>query len=151
MAKKINEQDYPIPSDRAYDREHHMWAQFDTASGDVFVGIDTLGLASLGDLAYVTLKEAGKQVKRGESIGTLEAAKMTGDLTAPVSGVIMARNDNVVSNPTLVNQLPYTDGWMVAIKPSDWESELMQLVSGAELPAWIESEITRYSQKGWLD
>ena len=151
MAKKINEQDYPIPSDRAYDRVHHMWAQFDTASGDVFVGIDTLGLASLGDLAYVTLKDVGRQVKRGESMGTLEAAKMTGDLTAPISGVIVARNDGVVSNPALVNQSPYVDGWMVVIKPIDWKAEFVQLVSGDELPAWIESELARYSQKGWLD
>lgn len=142
---------YEILSDRAYDREHHMWAQFDSASGDVFVGIDTLGLDSLGDLAYVTLREVGKQVKRGESMGTLEAAKMTGDLIAPVSGVIVARNDGVVNNPSLVNQSPYVDGWMVVIKPSDWENESRQLVSGTELPAWVEAEITRYRQKGWLD
>jgi len=151
MANKINEQNYPIPSDRAYDREHHMWAKYDTAPRQVIVGIDTLGLASLGDLAYVTLQAVGISVKRGESIGTLEAAKMTGDLTAPVSGVITARNDAVVNNPALVNQSPYDDGWMVVIKPSDWESESKQLVSGDDLLPWVGSEITRYRQKGWLD
>ena len=142
---------YEIPADRAYDREHHMWAQFDSASGDVFIGIDTLGLASLGDLAYVTLKEVGKSVQRGESMGTLEAAKMTGDLIAPVSGTIVARNDATVSNPGLVNQSPYVDGWMVVIKPSDWENESMQLVSGDGLPAWVEAEIKRYKSQGWID
>ena len=151
MTNKINEQNYPIPSDRAYDREHHMWAQFDTASGDVFVGIDALGLVSLGDLAYVTLKDVGMQVKRGKSMGMLEAAKMTGDLTAPVSGMIVARNDGVLNNPALVNQSPYVDGWMVVIKPSDWNAESAQLVSGDALPAWVESEIARYNEKGWLD
>ena len=142
---------YDIPSDRSYDREHHMWAQLDPASGDVFVGIDTLGLASLGDLAYVTLKEVGTSVKRGESMGTLEAAKMTGDLVAPVSGVIAARNDATMSNPGLVNQSPYVDGWMVVIKPSDWENESTELVSGEALPSWVESEIQRYKMQGWLD
>jgi glycine cleavage system H protein len=142
---------YEIPVDRAYDREHHMWAQFDTASGDVFIGIDTLGLAALGDLAYVTLKDVGKSVKRGESLGTLEAAKMTGDLIAPVTGVIVARNDMTVSNPALVNQSPYVDGWMVAIKPSDWENETVQLVAGDDLPAWVEAEIKRYRGQGWID
>ena len=151
MAKKINEQDYPIHADRAYDREHHMWAQLDAASGDVFVGIDTLGLASLGDLAYVTLKPVGTSVKRGQPMGTLEAAKMTGDLIAPVSGVIVARNDGVVTNPALVNQSPYVDGWMVVIKPRDWEGEAPQLVYGSDLPAWIEAELKRYDEKGWLD
>ena len=142
---------YEIPVDRAYDREHHMWAQFDPASSDVFVGIDTLGLASLGDLAYVTLKDVGKSVKRGESMGTLEAAKMTGDLIAPISGMIVARNDTTVSNPAMVNQSPYVDGWMVVIKPSDWENESGQLVADDDLPAWVESEIKRYRSQGWID
>ena len=142
---------YEIPADRAYDREHHMWAQFDPASNDVFVGIDTLGLASLGDLAYVTLKDVGKSVRRGESMGTLEAAKMTGDLIAPISGMIVARNDATVSNPGLVNQSPYVDGWMVVIKPSDWDNESAQLVSDDGLHAWVESEIKRYRSQGWID
>jgi glycine cleavage system H protein len=142
---------YEIPADRSYDREHHMWAQFDPASGDVFVGIDTLGLASLGDLAYVTLKVVGKSVKRGESMGTLEAAKMTGDLIAPISGTIVARNDKTVSNPSLVNRSPYVDGWMMVIKPGDWENESTQLVSGDGLPAWVEAEIKRYKSQGWID
>jgi len=142
---------YDIPADRAYDREHHMWAQYDSASNQVTVGIDTLGLASLGDLAYVTLQAVGMPVKRGESMGTLEAAKMTGDLIAPVSGVIVARNDSVVKNPSIVNQNPYSDGWMVVIKPSDWENESAQLVSDDGLPAWVESEIKRYRSQGWID
>lgn len=142
---------YEIPADRAYDREHHMWAQFDSVSGDVFVGIDMLGLAALGDLAYVTLKDVGKLVKRGESLGTLEAAKMTGDLIAPVSGMIVARNNTVVSNPGLVNESPYADGWMMVIKPSDWENESAQLVAGDNLPGWVESEIKRYRNQGWID
>lgn len=142
---------YEIPADRCYDREHHMWAQFDSASGDIFVGIDKLGLASLGDLAYITLQEVGMPVRRGKSMGTLEAAKMTGDLIAPVSGMIVARNDKTVSNPSLVNQSPYVDGWMVVIKPNDWDTESAQLVSGDDLPAWVESEIKRYRSQGWID
>ena len=142
---------YEIPADRAYDREHHMWAQFDSACGDVFVGIDALGLTALGDLAYVTLKDVGKSVKRGESLGTLEAAKMTGDLIAPVTGVIVARNNTVVSNPGLVNQSPYVDGWMMVIKPSDWENESAQLVAGDALPGWVDSETKRYRTQGWID
>jgi len=142
---------YEIPADRAYDQEHHMWAQFDSASGDVFVGIDALGLTALGDLAYVTLKDVGKSVRRGESLGTLEAAKMTGDLIAPVTGVIVARNNTVVSNPGLVNQSPYVEGWMVVIKPSDWENESAQLVAGDDLSGWIDSETKRYRRQGWID
>ena len=142
---------YDIPADLYYDREHHMWARYDPTANQATVGIDTLGLASLGDLAYVTLQAVGVPVKRGQSMGTLEAAKMTGDLIAPLSGTIVARNDVIVRNPGLVNQSPYADGWMVVIKPGDWENESAQLVSGEGLPAWVESEIKRYRSQGWID
>lgn len=151
MSNKINAQDYPIPADRAYDREHHMWAQYDAPSGQVTVGIDMLGLVALGDLAYVSLQAVGMPIKRGESMGMLEAAKMTGDLIAPISGVINACNDEAVSNPAMVNQSPYAEGWLIVIKPTDWENESAQLVWGDDLPAWVESEVKRYRQQGWID
>ena len=142
---------YPFPPDRGYDREHHMWARLDDATGRVLVGIDALGLASLGELAYITLHGEGTNVRRGDSIGTLEAAKMTGNFLAPVSGVLVARNESALSNPHTVNEDPYESGWLVAINPLDWEGELAQLVSGDELPAFVEAEIQRYRAEGWID
>lgn len=142
---------YYIPSNLFYDRESHMWAKQDISSGHAIIGMDTLGLAALGDLAYVTLQAVGMPVKRGESMGTLEAAKMTGDIIAPISGIIMKRNDACVKNPGIVNDSPYEHGWLVAIKPVDWENESSQLISGNDLPAWVESEIERYKMQGWID
>ena len=147
----ISKEAYSIPADRHYDRESHMWAQFDPSTGLVKVGIDALGLAALGDLAYVTLPAIGANVERGKSMGTLEAAKMTGNLTAPVSGVIVARNEGVIRNPFVINQEAYTDGWLVFIRPADWKNEVERLVSGADLPAWVEAELERYRLQGWID
>ncbi len=138
---KIGTDLYSIPADRFYGRDNHMWASHDHLTGNVTIGMDSLGLASLGDLAYVTLQPVGTKVSRGESLGTLEAAKMTGDLTTPISGEIVERNDLTVKNPA----------WLVVIKPSDWENESAQMVSVDELPAWVDSELTRYRQQGWID
>ena len=91
---KIGTDLYSIPADRFYGRENHMWASFDHVTGNVTIGMDALGLAALGDLAYVSLQPAGTKVERGESLGTLEAAKMTGDLTSPISGEIVERKVN---------------------------------------------------------
>ncbi len=142
---------YHIPNDRSYDKEHHMWAQLASDTGQVRVGVDTLGLAALGDLAYISFQAAGMIVKRGESIGVLEAAKMTGDLIAPISGTLVERNEAVLRDPFLVNTAPYTDGWLVVIKPDDWATESADLVSGEALPVWIEAEIERYRAQGWID
>jgi glycine cleavage system H protein len=142
---------FHIPTDRHYDRASHMWAQLNPSTGNILVGIDTLGLSALGDLAYITLQAVGMPIKRGDSIGSLEAAKMTGDLISPVSGIIIASNEAATHNPLLVNENPYDEGWLVAIEPSDWNSESDDLVSGDDLPAWVEAEIKRYREQGWID
>jgi glycine cleavage system H protein len=148
---KIGADYYTIPTDRFYGRENHMWAVHDHATGRVTIGMDALGLAALGDLAYVSLQPVGTKVSRGETLGTLEAAKMTGDLTSPISGEIVECNNLTVRNPALVNEETYTNGWLVVIQPSDWENESKQLISGDELPAWVDAELLRYRQQGWID
>lgn len=141
---------YAFPADRLYEREHHMWAMYDAATRQVIVGIDPLGLAALGDLAYVSLQAVGMPVGRGESIGVLEAAKMTGDLIAPVSGVLAGRNEAALHDPSIVNGDPYGQGWLVAITPADWAGESAGLIGGDDLPAWAAAEIERYREQGWI-
>lgn len=148
---KVDAETYEIPADRHYSRDDHMWARWDPSQGQVVVGMDSLGLAALGDLVYVTLPAVGTAVQRGMPMGTLEAAKMTGSLFAPVSGVITARNDAAARNPALINEDAYSDGWLVAIQPEDWPADSSQLVSGEELPGWVGSELERYRKQGWID
>lgn len=142
---------YEFPDDRYYDAANHQWAKLDVARNHVLVGIDSLGLESLGELAYISLKTLGAHIRRGESIGTLEAAKMTGDIFAPVSGALVARNERVLREPMLINNDPYDEGWIVAIEPGDWEGESRDLIHGPALPAWVEAEIKRYRNQGWID
>lgn len=141
---------YTIPLDRHYDGERHLWAHA-TEGARVVVGVDALGLESLGDLAYVKLAEPGTPVKRGDSIGTLEAAKMTSPVVAPASGVIAARNDAALRDPSIVNRDPYGDGWLVAIDATDWTADADHLVHGDAIAPWVEAEVARYRAEGWLE
>ena len=144
-------QNYNFPQDRFYDRENHMWAKRDEKTGRVLIGIDELGLESLGDLAYISLQAVGIPIRRGESLGTLEAAKMTGDFISPVSGILIGRNEAVITDPTIVNKDPYEKGWMISIDPTDWESESREMVSGDAIPAWVADEAERYKKQGFVD
>jgi glycine cleavage system H protein len=137
-----------IPTDLYYDPSH-VWARLDPV-GRITVGIDALGLQSLGDMAYVSLHPAGSAVRRGEPLGVLEAAKMTGDLIAPVSGTVVARNEAVLQDPSLVNQDPYGLGWLVSIEPSDWEKESVTLIHGGAVMDWVSAEMERYRAQGWI-
>lgn len=139
-----------IPEDRYYLDEHHMWAQ-PASDNRVVIGIDTLGLESLGDLAYVSLEKVGVEVKVGDSIGAIEAAKMTGDLISPVSGTIVKTNSEIVADPSIVNNDPYEAGWMVEIETNNWDAENNQLISGDAIPNWVSKEMDRYRAEGWID
>lgn len=140
---------YPFPPELYYDRATHVWARTD--SDAVTIGLDVLGLESLGDIAYLSLPAVGVPVRRGEAMGSVEAAKMVGDLVAPVSGVIVARNEAVLHDPGLVNRDPYGEGWIARIAPSDWARESADLVHGLGLRPWVEAEIERYRAQGWID
>lgn len=134
---------FEVPHDRHYDREHHLWASCDADSGRIRVGIDAIGLESLGELAYVSLQETNTKVVKGGAMGTLEAAKMTTTIAAPVTGTIVARNDEILSQPTLVNSDPYGGGWLVEIEPAMWEADAAELVSGDDLDEWVTAEVAR--------
>ncbi|MBI3242574.1 MAG: glycine cleavage system protein H [Chloroflexi bacterium] len=139
---------YSFPPELYYDRATHVWVRPDGEG--VTIGLDALGLESLGDMAYLSLQAVGLPARRGETLGSLEAAKMVGDLIAPVSGVITARNEAVLHDPSLINRDPYGAGWIVQLAPSDWERDSVELVHGAELKLWVEAEIERYRAQGWI-
>jgi len=147
---------YSFPAELYYDRSTHLWVRRAPkgcfAKGEVVtIGLDALGLESLGDMAYISLQATGLPVRRGEAVGSMEAAKMVGDLIAPVSGTIAARNEAVLRDPGLVNRDPYGKGWLLQLRPSDWARESAELVYGDELAAWVEAEIERYRSQGWID
>ncbi len=139
---------YNFPTDLYYDGKNHMWAKKDN-DNQILVGIDAIGLDTLGELAYIILKPTGTTVKKGEPIGTLEAAKMTGDIFAPISGKITAVNTHCIENPAIVNEDYYGKGWLVTIEAQNWAAESAGLISGEELQPWIDAEIHRMETQGF--
>jgi glycine cleavage system H protein len=105
--------------------EHHEWVRDD---GDtVTVGITDFAQDQLGDVVYVDLPSPGAPVEREQPFGEVESTKSVSDLFAPVSGEVVARNEDLDERPELVNSDPYGEGWMVTIRPSD-RSELEGLM-----------------------
>lgn len=141
---------YRFPADRSYDTEHHLWAQHEPATGRVRVGMDVLGLEALGDLVAVALHPPGTRVSRGQALGTLEAAKMTGEIIAPVSGTVVEHNATVLRDPNRVNRSPYDDGWLLRLEPHNWPAEEVRLIGAGQLEAWVRREIQRYREQGWI-
>ncbi|MBN1826339.1 MAG: glycine cleavage system protein GcvH [Candidatus Eisenbacteria bacterium] len=113
-----------IPEDLRYSHEHE-WVRVegDTAT----VGITDYAQNELGDIVFVEFPDVGDDVETGGPAGTIEAVKTVADLFAPVSGRIVAVNEDLADNPDRVNKDPYGEGWMIRIslsKPVELEDLL---------------------------
>src|SRR3990172_4875306 len=140
---------FELPGDLYYERKDHLWARLE--DGGVRVGLDALAQKSAGPVKHVMVKPAGAQVAKRRMFGTIEAGKYVGALRAPVSGVLVAMNDKVLAKPSLINDDPYGEGWLVVIHPANLQEDLNDLVHGEDaVQAWLEGEIKAYRQKGVL-
>ncbi len=116
-----------FPKDVRYTKDHE-WVRI---SGDTgVVGITDYAQGELGDIVFVELPARGKTVKRGESMGTIEAVKAVSDLYAPLTGEIVDVNPDLEKNSELVNKEPYGKGWMVRIRITD-KAEAASLLDDA--------------------
>ena len=113
-----------IPVDLKFTKDHE-WVKIE---GDTAViGITDFAQKELGDIVYVEIN-TGDALQKEEVFGSVEAVKTVSDLFMPVSGEITEVNEALESNPDLVNNDPYGDGWMVKIKIAD-KSEVEGLLS----------------------
>ncbi len=105
--------------------DDHEWV---TGSGDTLkVGVSDYAQDQMGDIVYVELPEVGSTFEKGEEFGTLESVKAVSELYMPISGEIVAVNEDLGDAPELVNQDPYAN-WIIEVKPAD-QSELKDLLT----------------------
>jgi glycine cleavage system H protein len=102
-----------VPADLKYTDEHE-WIRTE-ADGTLTIGITDHAQATLGDIVFLELPQVGKQVKAGDPVGVVESVKAASDIFAPVSGEVIAINDDVVDTPESVNEDAY-DAWFFKVK-----------------------------------
>lgn len=83
------------------------------------VGLSAFAVEALTDLVYIDLPQIGRQVKVGESFSEVESVKAVSDIYAPVAGTVVAVNETLVDSPEILNQSPYTEGWIAKIQVAD--------------------------------
>ena len=95
----------------------HEWVKVE--DGIAYVGITDFAQGELGDIVYVEIETLNDNIQVGEVFGTVEAVKTVSDLFMPISGEIIEINEKLESEPEIVNNDPYGNGWMVKIKCDD--------------------------------
>jgi glycine cleavage system H protein len=105
-----------FPEDLKYTKDHE-WVRI--SGNDAYVGITDFAQSELGDIVFIDITTVGQDVNHGALFGTVEAVKTVSDLFMPVSGKVLETNPKLESNPELVNQDPYGNGWMIKMSITD--------------------------------
>ena len=117
-----------VPKELKYTKDHE-WLSLD---GEVAtVGVTDFAQNELGDIVYVEVETLDETLEKEEVFGTVEAVKTVSDLFMPISGEVIEFNEKLETNPEVVNEDPYGEGWMIKIRVSD-ENELNELLSSDE-------------------
>lgn len=122
-----------FPSELKYTSDHE-WIRLE--GNQAYVGITDFAQRELGDIVYIDINSVGKTVAKEAVFGTVEAVKTVSDLFMPVDAKVLEFNKKLDTNPELVNQDPYGDGWMVKIELSD-VAQVDGLLSAADYTASV--------------
>jgi glycine cleavage system H protein len=115
----------------------HEWVR---QEGDVAViGITDYAQEQLGDVVYVELPDIGRQVEQGKEAAVVESAKAASEVYAPVSGEVVAVNDEIVGDPAKVNADAQGEGWFIKVRLAD-PKELDGLMDEAAYQAFVAEQ-----------
>ena len=119
-----------------YYTKEHEWIR--TEGDTATVGITDFAQGQLGDIVFVEVPEAGRQVEQGGDAAVVESVKAASDVYAPVSGEVVEGNSALQDDPSLVNSDPEGEGWFFKLRLSD-ASELDGLMDETAYRDWVET------------
>jgi len=105
-----------IPAELRYTKSHE-WVR-SLPDGSIEIGITDHAQSALGDLVFVEVPEPGRQLSAGDACGVVESVKAASDVYSPLSGEVLAGNETLATQPELINQDPYGQGWILRLKPT---------------------------------
>ena len=137
-------QGYEVKEDLYYD-ENHFW--YRPEGDEVVMGMDDFAQRLAGDVVYVQLPPDGKKIKKGKKVAKVESGKWLGKVISPVDCEIAEVNEDLETDPGLINKDPYGEGWMYRLKVADMGA-IKELMTGADaLTSFIEAEMEKYKDQ----
>ena len=122
------------PNDFRYTKEHE-WIKVE--GDEALIGITDFAQHQLGDIIFVELPAAGKELAQRQSMGVIESVKSVSDVYAPVAGEVVAVNEALNQTADLLNKDPHGQGWIVRVKIKD-KKEVEGLMAAADYEKYLE-------------
>ena len=117
-----------IPAELKYTKDHE-WVKIE---GDTaIVGITDFAQSELGDIVFVDVESVDEELNVGDVFGSVEAVKTVSDLYLPISGKVIEFNEDLESEPELVNTDPYGKGWIIKLKIAN-DADQSELLSAGQ-------------------
>lgn len=130
-----------LPDDLMYHIQYNIWVRKND-DGTVDLGMTDIAQSLAGNILHCRPKKAGRPVKKGRSIATVESGKWVGPVKSPFAGEITAQNDDVAADATILNKSPYKQGWIVRITPSNYDEDASDLVTSEAALAGFDAYMT---------
>jgi glycine cleavage system H protein len=115
----------------------HLWIRAEGSGAQI--GISEVGQEDLGEIIAVELPDIGDPIEKGEPFGELESVRTVQELVAPISGTVRAVNGELDDHPSLANEDPYHEGWLIEVEVAD-ENELDNLLVSEEYEDFVAGE-----------
>lgn len=122
-----------IPTELKYTKSHEWVKEED---GVLVVGLTDYAQNALGDIVFINLPEEGDEVTAGEAFSDVESVKAVSDVFSPATGTVAAVNEELLDNPALINEAPYS-AWLVKLENV---SETEELLDAAGYEAVVAAE-----------
>jgi len=116
-------------------QESHEWIRIE--GDEAVIGISDYAQSELNDVVYVELPEVGDSLAQGDEFGSVESVKASSELYMPMSGEVIAVNEQLEDEPELINSAPFGEGWMLRIRLTD-PTEADKLLDAAGYRALVE-------------
>lgn len=134
---------YEMPDDLYYSNDH-AWIKVE---GDqIRVGITDFMQQLAGEITFIRLPRAGKELEAGKTLCSLQSGKWAGKLQVPSQAMVVEVNKDLPNNPQPLNADPYGAGWIAILKPADLAGCLQQLMQGEQAIAWLKEEMAKHAQ-----
>mgnify|MGYP001227474458 FL=1 len=116
--------------------EEHEWLKKN--NGVATIGITSFAVESLGDIVFIELPQVGAEITQFSTFGEVESVKAASEIYSPISGKIIEINEKLETEPELLNNSPFEDGWLIKVEIAD-NSEFEKLMSAKEYETFVNA------------
>lgn len=135
---------FELKEDLYYWPRNLSWARIE-APDRVRVGLSDVAVKAVGEIMFIRIRPVNTVVKQGQPVAIIESAKWVGPVESPISGKIIAINEDLRKKPKLLIEDPYGAGWIAILTPSNIDEDLKNLIKGSDPKAleWYKEQIAK--------